>query len=263
MKTINLNKQENVEFFLYPDNQPHVRIASVKDDDVTVLCSIKSSLDLFNLLAVSNAIDNQRGYKHTLIIPYLLGARSDRVMVDGDSVDLKVVCDLINLMDFENVAFLDVHSDAALHWTRNSHNIDNHFLVREYDRENAVLICPDIGASKKVDKYLKWNTNIKDVAYCLKSRDFSNGKIALKVLEPEKCKDRNCIIIDDLVDRGGTFLAIAGQIQPKNLTLIVTHGIFSGGTSMVEEKFDLIITSDSYALSGWGSGKLKVIAYNI
>lgn len=54
------------------------------------------------------------------------------------------------------------------------------------------------------------------------------------------------MIIDDICDGGATFLAIAGQVKPAHLTLIVTHGIFSKGLDALAEKFDSIITSDSY-----------------
>jgi ribose-phosphate pyrophosphokinase len=123
--------------------------------------------------------------------------------------------------------------------------VSNRFLVEKYDQKEAVLICPDAGAAKKIKHYFEWNPNIVEVIYCIKSRDLSNGKITLKVLEPEKCKDRNCVIIDDICDGGGTFLAIANQIEAEHLTLIVTHGIFSKGVEILEEKFDEIITTNS------------------
>jgi ribose-phosphate pyrophosphokinase len=69
----------------------------------------------------------------------------------------------------------------------------------------------------------------------------------LKVLEADKCEGKNCVIIDDLCDGGGTFLAIASQIKPAHITLIVTHGIFSKGFDVFKGTFDEIIVSDSYA----------------
>lgn len=263
LNTIDLNKQQNIEFLLFPDNQPHVRIKNIAPHhEVRVICAIKSSQDLFQLLATSNALDNAKAEKSYLCIPYLMGARSDRVMVLGDSVDLKVVCDLINYMNFKHVFLYDVHSDAALHWINNVTNHSNENLVKVYNDPDSILICPDVGASKKVDKYFSWNSNIKDVVYCIKSRDLTNGKISLKVLEPEKCKDKNCVTIDDLCDGGGTFLGIVSQIQPLKHTLIVTHGIFSKGTRILEEKFDKIITSNSYTSNNYSSEKLQIINHS-
>jgi len=247
MKEINLNKQENISFLLYPDNQPHVNVSNVNEgDEVKVICSITSSLSMMQLLECSNALDNLFAKKKILYIPYLMAARFDRLMQHGDSIDLKVVSDLINYCKFEKVYLLDVHSDVSTMLINNSVNITNELLVKEFKEDNAVLICPDAGAVKKVAKYFEWNKNITDIVYCNKSRDLSNGNLTLNVLNPEKCEGRNCVIIDDLCDGGGTFLAIASQIKPKNLTLIVTHGVFSKGTKLFEGEFNSIITTNSY-----------------
>lgn len=259
MKIIDINKQEGIGFLLYPDNQPHVNITGVNDvDEIKVICSIVDSITLVHLLQCSNALDNLFAKKKVLAIPYLMGARFDRLMQHGDSIDLKVISDLINMCGFEKVYLYDVHSDTATMLIKNSVNIGNDELVKLYDKENAVLICPDAGAVKKVGKYLKLNPNIKDVVYCTKNRDLSNGNLTLKVLEPEKCIGKNCVIIDDLCDGGGTFLGIASQIKPSHLTLIVTHGIFSKGTDVIDKAFDNIIVSDSYAFINQ-SNKIQVI----
>lgn len=249
MVTIDINKQVGVSFLLYPDNQPHVNICGVSEgQDVRVICSITNCLSLFHLLQVSNAIDNLFARKSVLIIPYLMAARYDRQMIpgSGESFDLKIVSDLINSLGFERVYLYDVHSEVSLALIKNSVNVENRVLVSEYKSENAVLIIPDAGASKKAEKYIKWNENITETVQCIKTRDLSNGKLTLTVLEPWKCENRNCVIIDDLCDGGGTFLAIASQINPSHLSLIVTHGVFSKGTKIFEGVFNEIITSDSY-----------------
>ena len=249
MKKININLQENCKTWLFPDKQPHININSINinaNEEVQVICSITNSDNLLLLLQCSNALDNMFVKKKELVIPYLMGARFDRLMQTGDSVDLKVIANLINSCKFEKVYLYDVHSDTSTVLIENSINISNAKLVNYYKQQDAILICPDAGAVKKVNKYFELNSNIKDVVYCNKVRDLSNGNIALKVLEPEKCKNKNCVIIDDLCDGGGTFLAIASQIKPNHLTLIVTHSIFSKGVDSLEHYFNEIITSDSY-----------------
>lgn len=259
MKDININKQENIRVVQFPDGQPHVTISNIEAaDEVKVICSITNSNLLLQLLECANALDKVLAKKKILVIPYLLGARYDRVMQPGDSLDLEVIAGLINSMAFEKVYLLDVHSEVANSLIKNSANITNEVLVKAYEKENAVLICPDKGAGRKIDSYLLWNTNLTETVYCNKSRDLATGKITLQVTDPEKCKGRNCVIIDDLCDGGGTFLAIASQIQPAHLTLIATHGIFSKGLTVLEEKFNSIIVSDSYR-SDYNSPIVKLI----
>jgi ribose-phosphate pyrophosphokinase len=246
MKHIHLNLNQNIDRFVFPDNQPHVTLKNIEvEDEVTVTCAITDSVMMLQLLQTSNALDNLFARKKKLIIPYLLGARYDRLMLTGDSIDLKVIANLINSMQFEKVYLFDVHSETATILINHAINVSNEKLVKQICEKNAVLICPDAGAAKKVNKYLDWNRLFTQIVYCNKTRDVSNGKISLQVLEPEKCYNRNCVIIDDICDGGGTFLAIAQQIKPAHLTLVVTHGIFSKGFSELEKYFQQIIVSDS------------------
>jgi ribose-phosphate pyrophosphokinase len=259
MKLININAQQHIRTFLFPDNQPHIQLEGIAEgDEVKVVCSMSDANVVLQLLQCANALDHAFAKKKELHIPYLMGARFDRVMQSGDSFDLQVMANLINSCGFEKVILYDVHSDVATALIRNSVNVDNRVLVETYTKKNAILVCPDAGAAKKIKHYFDWNSNIVDVVYCIKSRDLSNGKITLKVLEPERCEGRNCLIVDDICDGGGTFLAIANQINAAHLTLMVTHGIFSKGVEVLEEKFDEIIVSNSLA-SDYEINIIKII----
>lgn len=246
MKIIHLNTGKNVKITLFPDSQPHINLQNIEEgDEVKVICSITDTNKLLQLLETANALDNLFASKKVLVIPYLMGARYDRLMQAGDSIDLKVVADLINMCGFEKVYLYDVHSEVSLLLIKNAVAITNEALVKAYDKTDAVLICPDAGASKKVGKYFGWNNNIKDIVYCSKNRELSTGKLTLEILEPQQCENRNCVIIDDICDGGGTFLAIAEKIKPAHLTLIVTHGIFSKGFDTLYKYFQQIIVSNS------------------
>lgn len=247
MTIINLNTAEGVQCTLFPDNQPHINIRGVAEgEEVKVVCSITDSVKMMQLLETANALENVFAVKKVLVIPYLMAARYDRLMQPGDSIDLKVVANLINSCGFQKVFLFDVHSEVASLLINNAVSITNRQMVERYQQPEGLLICPDAGAAKKVGKYFEWNKNLKDIVYCSKNRDLSTGNLTLEVLEPEQCTGRNCVIIDDICDGGATFLAIAAQIKPKHLTLIVTHGIFSKGFAALEEKFNEIIVSDSF-----------------
>lgn len=256
-----LSKFNGIEVVLYPDNQPQVKItaALAEGEEVAVVWPIRSSLDLLQLLLVSDALDRLFVVKKQLTIPYLLGARSDRLMQPNEAVPLKVISNLINSCGFQKVFIFDPHSEISIQLINNSIPISNQKLVQSYLKDGAILICPDAGAAKKVSKYFEWNLRLRGLTYCAKERDLSNGNVSLKVINPTACKDRNCVIIDDLCDGGATFIAIAKQIQPKHLTLIVSHGIFSKGFGELSKHFDEIITSNSYERTGDLPKKLKII----
>ena len=159
------------------------------------------------------------------------------------------------------MVLFDPHSEVAALLINNAFVINNKIMVEQYLLDNAVLICPDAGAAKKTGEYALWNSKLADIVYCNKKRNLANGRLELEVLNPELCNNRNCVIIDDICDGGATFLAIAGQVKPAHLTLIVTHGIFSKGLDALAEKFDSIITSDSYGKI-YDSALVQTIPFN-
>lgn len=246
MKTIHLHTGAHIRFTLFPDNQPHIQLLEVEaGDEVQVIADLTSSVKLIHLLQTANAIDHAGAIKKQLVIPYLLGARYDRLMQPGDSLDLEVMAGLINSCGFPEVVLFDVHSAKAVSLIRNAVSISNKIMVQAYRAEDAVLICPDAGAALKTGKYMEWNNGISEIVYCEKKRDLATGRITLTVNEPERCTGRPCVIIDDICDGGATFLAIADQVRPSDLTLVVSHGIFSKGFALLEQKFDRIICSNS------------------
>lgn len=258
-KKVNLITQENVKFTLFPDGQPHVDLTGIEEgDEVSVVCRLRYANDVLHLLEVSDAIDGLKAVKGTLDISYLMAARYDRSMRKGDSLDLRVIGKLINSCYFNKVLLFDVHSPKAMDYIYRAENCLNKVLVDEYKKRNSILIVPDEGAKRKAHLLQRWNGDLIDIAVCEKHRELDTGRITLRVLDPDKCEGKHCVIVDDICDGGGTFLAIASQIEPKSLTLIVTHGIFSKGLRLLLDNFDEIITTDSYQYQNPRKG-LKVI----
>lgn len=268
MTTINLNTQENCGLILFPDNQPHVSVpATLERGKYNIVCSLTDSNKLLQLCMAADAL-NQMGVREELhlTIPYLMGARFDRVMNEGDSFDLKVIAGIINTIDADSVDLYDVHSDVAFALINNAVLNSNEILVKEYDKKDAVLIIPDAGSAKKSPKYAQWNKNITAEVHCVKHRDTRTGEIELQVIDADKISNRNCVIIDDICDGGRTFIEIAKVLGPEyygsmaSLTLIVTHGIFSKGFSELEKYFTEIITSNT-RFQTYNSNIVKVVNY--
>lgn len=252
MKTkINLNKGIGISKILFPDSQTHITLNEdvLNSDIVDVECSLKSYSDVIELLMLSNALDLNNIKKDTLTINYLITSRYDRVMKSGDSFDLKVISDLINSCSFKDVQILDAHSNVSTDLIFNSVSFECLDLYKSYTpTKNTYLICPDKGAISRAQSILKYIDKLQGIVYCNKTRD-ENGKISLKVGElPEDILESEIVIVDDLCDGGGTFIAIASQL-PKEIkkTLIVTHGIFSKGFDELNKYFDEIICTNSFS----------------
>jgi len=268
-KTININS-EDINITKFPDGQLHVNIARTgieEGDDVRVIAAIRNPSELYVLMSVANAISQVNGIAKELFIPYLMGARSDRSMMPGDCVDIEVIAECINRCNFEKVVLFDVHSNVSTSRINESINLDNRVLIDEYCASviaysGAVLICPDNGAKHRTESVMKRRGDtFKEIIYVNKKRDPSNGELTIVVSEEDrkKCYDKICVIADDLCDGGGTFIGIATQIEPRDLTLIVSHGVFSKGVWNLLKFFDRIITTETYQRAPISDVKFKAL----
>jgi ribose-phosphate pyrophosphokinase len=269
MKTYRPHKLEGIQVINFPDGQPHVRLTVMPEpgEDVRIVSPIRNPTELFILHLTMDAIFEAKANIAELVVPYLMGARYDRVIQPGDSLDLRVVANMLNWYNPGTVHLFDVHSAEALDWIIDAKSHRNDRLLQRFNElrgnPEVILIVPDKGANARVEGYRKV-LNVVGEVYCDKVRDL-NGKITLEVKNPDACTGNDCVIVDDLCDGGGTFLAIANQVaryEPKSLSLIVSHGIFSRGLEPLFERFDLIVTSDSYA-DMQSTGKLNVVNLNL
>jgi ribose-phosphate pyrophosphokinase len=107
---------DDVELITFPDGQTHI---SLKNENlktvhpVDIRCSIRSPDELFKLLMVGNILD-ANDIESRLHIKYLMGARMDRAIDQGQPFTLKLVCDMIN-NGFPNspVTVFCPHSEAV------------------------------------------------------------------------------------------------------------------------------------------------------
>ena len=87
------------------------------------------------------------------------------------------------------------------------------------------------------------------VVECSKKRNVKNGKLeGFKVYE-DNLSGKDCLIVDDICDGGGTFIGLAEELKKKNaghLYLAVSHGIFNKGVDVLNKCFTKIYTTDSF-----------------
>jgi ribose-phosphate pyrophosphokinase len=186
----------------------------------------------------------------SLFIPYFPAARQDRVMVKGEPLSVKVYADIINSLNFKKVLVFDAHSEVTPALVNNCEVIANHKFIQSVIQSigsDVLLISPDGGALKKIYKLSEFLGGI-EVVECSKSRDVKTGKLkGFKVYESD-LKGKNCLIVDDICDGGGTFIGLAEELKNKNagkLYLAVSHGIFNKGFEDLN-CFERIFTTNSF-----------------
>lgn len=232
---------------LYSDNTPIVKTEKfdeiVDKADTMVLRPINMNAFVTGL-ALVRGIRYAGGNIKNLILPYIPGARQDRVNHTGDVLfTLGFVADMINSQDFGNVVVADPHSRfAALEIT----NLVQYPLEDIYDhlwKGYGGVIAPDKGATLRAE--VAANTLGVDVTYASKVRDESTGKLSGFSVTVEAGK--HYIVVDDICDGGGTFIGLGEKIREQGAyaDLFVTHGIFSKGTNELKKIYKNIYTTNT------------------
>jgi ribose-phosphate pyrophosphokinase len=264
MNTLNLIYPDRSDIgftvITFPDGQPHIKIdvASAgkldKQAPLRILTRIENPAALMMVLLVKNTLDYMEFEHVELHISYLMAARMDRVMLDGEPFSLKVVSGMINQGNFKKVKIFDPHSEVSTALIDRSYAIANHDFVKDaledyfkrYRQGNYCLVSPDAGALKKIHKLAQY-LHIDNVVECMKERDLKTGALTNFKTTTENLEGLTCFIIDDICDGGGTFAGTAKMLLEKGaskVVLVVSHGIFSKGT--VIPGIDEIYTTDSF-----------------
>jgi ribose-phosphate pyrophosphokinase len=245
---------------VFPDGQPHIKIdmqklaAMEREAPLRILTRLNNANDLLTALLVKNTLDYLEFEHIELHVSYLLAARMDRVMLDGEPFSLKVIAALLNQADFKKVLIFDPHSEVSTALINRSYSVTNHLYVRDalsdYSRthlgEAPVLVSPDAGALKKIHKLAQF-LGIENIVECMKERDVKTGALTNFKAMTEHLHGQTCFIVDDICDGGGTFAGTAKMLKEKGaakVILVVSHGIFSKGP--VIDYVDGIYTTDSF-----------------
>ncbi|WP_397364652.1 ribose-phosphate diphosphokinase [Olleya sp. R77988] len=246
---------KNIEFetFTFSGGEPHIKILSnlTNVSEVTITTRAQSFNDFGLLLLTIDAVKRFYVDKINVFIPYFPAARQDRVMVQGEPLSVKVYADLLNQLNLNKVTVFDAHSEVTPAVINNCESLSNHTFIKQViSRINneVLLISPDGGALKKIYKVSEFLGGIP-VIECSKKRNVKNGKLeGFKVYEDD-LKGKDCLIVDDICDGGGTFIGLAKELKNKNagnLYLAVSHGIFNKGFEVLNQHFTKIFTTDSF-----------------
>jgi ribose-phosphate pyrophosphokinase len=249
---LDINK---LEFKKFPGGELHITDSWVKQINTSVepliICRICNSDDLMKLCLFTDAYKRVFGkvFSH-LVVPYLPYARQDRVANIGEALSIKVICNIINSLNINKITILDPHSDVCTALLDNVHVVPQWDIFADCIPQGVDIISPDAGALKKIYKLQKCllqkgiNAPIRTAT---KHRDTQTGTISGTTLDGEP-QNTTCVVVDDICDGGGTFLALANilRTQYDKCILMVTHGIFSRGLQELSQYYDRILSTNSF-----------------
>lgn len=237
MKTLSLiRSNDDMLISKFAGGENHVRIQCEihPEEPVRLLTRINSSDELMQLCLATDALRRMGVQQIEAFIPYLPYARQDRVMNPGEPLSVKVFADIINSLGLHKVSIFDAHSDVTPALLDRCENIPNYAMIRNFiDRlslTDFVLVSPDLGAYKKVDKLAQQLGYRGEIATGIKIRDLVTGQIIKSDVNCEDLKGKTCVVVDDICDGGRTFIELAAALKHKgagDLYFFASHGIFS------------------------------------
>ncbi len=239
----------------FADQEIFVEIQeNVRGQDVFVLqsTSYPANDHLMELLIMMDAFRRSSARRITAVVPYFGYARQDRRASGRTPISAKLVANLITKSGADRVLTLDLHAGQIQGFF--DIPTDNLFAVpvmgrdvkAKYDLSNVMVVSPDVGGvvraralAKRVDSLL---------AIVDKRRDRPGESEVMNVIGNVSGKD--CLLIDDIVDSGGTLCNAAETLLDMGATSVtayITHGVLSGGAvaRITDSKLKELVITDS------------------
>jgi ribose-phosphate pyrophosphokinase len=209
---------------------------NVRGEDVFVIqsTSYPANDHLMELLIIIDALRRASARRITAVIPYFGYARQDRKPGPRTPISAKLVANLITHAGADRVLTLDLHAGQIQGFfdipTDNlfSAPVMTRDIKEHQDLTNPVVVSPDVGGvvrARALAKRLDAKLAIVD-----KRRERPGEAEVMNIIGD--VAGHHCILVDDIVDSGGTLCNAAEAMMEKGAESVVayiTHGVLSGG----------------------------------
>nr|WP_152659010.1 ribose-phosphate pyrophosphokinase [Arsukibacterium sp. MJ3] len=253
-------KLGDAEVGRFSDGEVSVQInENVRGSDVFIIQSTcaPTNDNLMELIVMVDALRRASAGRITAVIPYFGYARQDRrVRSARVPITAKVVADFLSSVGVDRVLTVDLHAEQIQGFF--DVPVDNVFAspvllddMRKKTLHSPVVVSPDIGGvvrARAVAKLL----NDADLAIIDKRRPKANVSQVMHIIGD--VRDRDCIIVDDMIDTGGTLCKAAEALKEqgaKRVFAYATHAVFSGNAPEIisNSVIDELIVTDTIPLS--------------
>lgn len=207
---------------------------TVRGSDVFVVQSTNAPVNnnLMELLIMIDALKRASAGRITAVMPYYGYARQDRKSKSRDPITAKLVADLITAAGADRVLTMDLHA-AQIQGFFNiplDHLVGMPILAREFVKkeiEDLVVVSPDLGSVTRARNFANYLD--APIAIIDKRRPKANVSEIMNIIG--EIKDKNVVIIDDIIDTAGTLCNAANALKErgaKSIRACATHGVLSG-----------------------------------
>ena len=210
---------------------------NVRGEDMYIVqpTSNPANDNLMELLIIADALRRSSADRITAVIPYFGYARQDRRAKARTPISAKLVANLLTQAGIDRVLTLDLHATQIQGFFDGP--VDHlqalpilaAYVAEKYEGEDLAVVSPDAGRIKVAEQWSK-RLDGAPLAFIHKTRDVTqpNQSVANRVVGD--VKGRLCILIDDMIDTGGTICKAADALVEagaEEVIIAATHGILS------------------------------------
>ena len=194
-----------------------------------------NSDNLMELLLMIDAAKRASAKSIIAVVPYFGWARQDRKDKPRVSIGAKLVADLMSVAGIDRLITMDLHADQIQgffdipvdHLYASSVFIP---YIQSLNLEEMVIASPDVGGAKRANSYAKYF----DVPLVLCHKQRAKANVVANMTVIGDVKDKNVILVDDMVDTAGTITKAADlmiSFGAKSVRALCSHAIMSDPAS--------------------------------
>ncbi len=219
----------------FSDGEIQVKIVdSVRGADCYIIQPTCAPVNenIMELLVIADALKRASARRITAVIPYYGYARQDRKAEPRVPITSKLVANLITASGINRVLTMDLHArqiqgffDIPVDHLYARPVLFQYF--KDLNLDNPIVVSPDAGGVERARAFAKLLN--ADLAIVDKRRPRPNEAAIMNIIGD--VKGRNAIILDDMIDTGGTLTKVANAIKEAGAVTVyaaASHGVLSG-----------------------------------
>ena len=225
-----------------------------RDTFIVQSTSYPTNDNLMELLIMIDALRRASAQRITAVLPYFGYARQDRKVGSRSPISAKLVANIITRAGADRVLTVDLHAGQIQGFF--DIPTDNLFaaptMVRDIKDQghanNVMVVSPDVGGVVRARAFAKRLD--APLAIVDKRRDRAGESEVMNIIGD--VQGRNCVLLDDIVDSGGTLCNAAEALLEagaKSVSAYITHGVLSGGAvaRIASSKLSELVLTDTIA----------------
>ena len=257
----------------FSDGEIYVEInENIRGNSIFVIQSISTPANdnLMELLICIDALRRSSAKNITAVIPYFGYARQDRKVVPRTAISAKLVSNLITNAGAHRIVTVDLHAGQIQGFF--DIPVDNLFStpifskhIKKYiSNKNIICVAPDVGGVERA-RALGQKLNV-GLAIVDKRRPAPGKSQVMNIIG--NVKGKNCLLVDDIIDSGGTIVNAAKALKEKgakDVYVYVTHGVLSGNAveQINNSKIKKLILTDTIDNSNKIKKSSKIVVLSI